>query len=186
MPPAAVLVCGLVVPVCAAAQALDPPAGPHPPRVAGVARAADSRLPIPSNELTDVADEQAPTACAGCPAKRRDRPYLESLALNVMYNGINHLRGHHTARVGLNSWGANLKHGFEWDVNSWLVNQVGHPIQGSQYGRGRWHRAGRRGLSAGTGRGGGRRAGSRLIGRRTYDYGPGVRLLPPRGPDDLR
>ncbi len=61
------------------------------------------------------------------------RPYLEALALNVMYNGINHARGHHTARIGLNSWWANLKHGFEWDVNPWLVNQVGHPYQGSNY-----------------------------------------------------
>ncbi len=26
-----------------------------------------------------------------------------------------------------------MKHGFEWDVNPWLVNQIGHPYQGSNY-----------------------------------------------------
>jgi hypothetical protein len=60
-------------------------------------------------------------------------PLFESIGLNVMYNGINHLRGHHTARIGFASWGANLRHGFEWDDNPWGVNQVGHPYQGSNY-----------------------------------------------------
>jgi hypothetical protein len=72
-------------------------------------------------------------ACPGCPPRNLLLPYLESLGLNVMYNGINHLRGHETARVGINTWQANLKSGFEWDVNPWEVNQIGHPYQGSNY-----------------------------------------------------
>jgi hypothetical protein len=50
-----------------------------------------------------------------------------------MYNGINHARGHHTALVGWKSMWLNLRHGFEWDVNPWGVNQIGHPYQGSNY-----------------------------------------------------
>ena len=130
---AAVLLSGLMAPGRAGAQASDPPAGPHPLSVADLGRAVDPLLPPRPDDTTAITVEQQPLACAGCPVRRRVRPYLESLALNVMYNGINHARGHHTARIGLNSWGANLKHGFEWDVNPWGVNQVGHPIQGSNY-----------------------------------------------------
>jgi hypothetical protein len=71
--------------------------------------------------------------CPGCPKRRLMLPYIESLALNVMYNGINHLRGHDTARVGWQSWWQNLRQGFEWDDNPWAVNQIGHPLQGSNY-----------------------------------------------------
>lgn len=86
---------------------------------------------VPVRVQVDV--EEKFRACPGCPERRLLRPYLESLALNVMYNGINHLRGHPTARVGFNSWWANMKHGFEWDNNPWAVNQIGHQYQGSNY-----------------------------------------------------
>ena len=26
-----------------------------------------------------------------------------------------------------------MKHGFEWDLNTWFINQFGHPDQGSNY-----------------------------------------------------
>jgi hypothetical protein len=61
------------------------------------------------------------------------RPFLESLGVNVMYNGINHLRGHQTSDVGPGTWWANMKYGFEWDFNKWVTNQFGHPYQGSNY-----------------------------------------------------
>jgi hypothetical protein len=96
---------------------------------------APARSPIVrfDRESTRSDPDQEGRACPGCPKRRLLRPYLESLALNVMYNGINHLRGHHTARIGFSSWWANMKHGWEWDANPWLVNQIGHPYQGSNY-----------------------------------------------------
>ncbi len=72
-------------------------------------------------------------ACAGCPERRLLRPYLETLALHVVYNGMNHLRGHPTARISFHSWWVNMQSGFEWDTNAWGVNQIGHPYQGSNY-----------------------------------------------------
>jgi len=61
------------------------------------------------------------------------RPYFESIAINFMYNGINHARGHETANIGPRSIYRNLRHGFEWDDNDWGTNQIGHPYQGSNY-----------------------------------------------------
>ena len=72
-------------------------------------------------------------ACPGCPERRVLRPYLESIALNFMYNGINHLRGHPTANISFKTMWNNLLDGFEWDDNAWRTNQFGHPYQGSNY-----------------------------------------------------
>jgi len=72
-------------------------------------------------------------ACDGCPIRRLWRPYLESIAVNVLYNGINHARGHDTSGVNPRTWWANMKAGFEWDMNKWITNQFGHPYQGSNY-----------------------------------------------------
>jgi len=72
-------------------------------------------------------------ACDGCPVRRLARPFLESFAVNVMYNGINHLRGFKDSNVGPRTWWNNMKYGFEWDQNRWMTNQFGHPYQGSNY-----------------------------------------------------
>jgi len=60
-------------------------------------------------------------------------PFLETLALQVMYNGINRTRGHESAEISPSTWLANMKAGFEWDHNAWITNQFGHPYQGSNY-----------------------------------------------------
>ena len=62
--------------------------------------------------------------------RRLGRPYWEALVLDVFYNTINRLNKDETANVGPRSWWQNLKAGFEWDDNPWLVNQIGHPYQG--------------------------------------------------------
>jgi hypothetical protein len=62
---------------------------------------------------------------------------MESIAINFMYNGINHLLERHeevnTATITFGSIYRNLRHGFEWDKNDWGTNQIGHPYQGSNY-----------------------------------------------------
>ena len=72
-------------------------------------------------------------ACAGCPRRNLAWPLFDTLWVNVMYNGINHARGHDTAKVTPTTWWNNMKSGFEWDDNDWGTNQVGHPYQGSNY-----------------------------------------------------
>jgi len=72
-------------------------------------------------------------ACAGCPRRNLRWPLFDVLWLNVMYNGINHARGHDTAKVTPKSWWDNMQSGFEWDDNDFGTNQVGHPYQGSNY-----------------------------------------------------
>lgn len=131
---AAALLGVLAAAVPASAQDAPPSSPPIAPAqmAAAVVPLAGADQPAGSTDST-AAGPPLQADCAGCPARRRLRPVLESLALNVMYNGINHARGHHTASVGWNSWWANLKHGFEWDENPWLVNQIGHPYQGSNY-----------------------------------------------------
>jgi Domain of unknown function (DUF3943) len=75
--------------------------------------------------------------CAGCPKRNLLRPYLITLAIDAFYNGINRFNERHdadkTAIVNPKTWWANLKAGFEWDDNPWMVNQFGHPYQGSDY-----------------------------------------------------
>jgi hypothetical protein len=92
-----------------------------------------TRIPPVRFDATPADQDAERRACPGCPSRRMFRPYLESIALNVMYNGINHLRGHETAKVTFKTMWLNLRHGFEWDVNPWTVNQIGHPYQGSNY-----------------------------------------------------
>ena len=92
----------------------------------------------------DLAAIQAPAdakadrrACPGCPERRPVFATLEVLGINVLYNLANQLikppeeKGYF--RVGFNSWWENLKYGFEWDDNSFQVNQFGHPYQGGNY-----------------------------------------------------
>jgi hypothetical protein len=121
------------------------PGSPPPALFTGAALLRALGPLSPGAFVTSNADQSAAAAgqgtgavddgrrCAGCPVRRLVRPYFESLALDAMYNTGNHLRGHHTARVGLKSWWQNLRHGFEWDNNPWGVNQIGHPYQGSNY-----------------------------------------------------
>jgi hypothetical protein len=89
--------------------------------------------PDPQAPATAKPNREADRRCPGCPIRRLFRPYVESIWLNFMYNGINHLSGHPTADIGARSIWRNLRAGFEWDENPWTVNQIGHPYQGSNY-----------------------------------------------------
>jgi len=73
-------------------------------------------------------------ACEGCPPRRPVRAIVQTLAVNVLFNLGARLKPENAEyKVTLSSWWDNLKHGFEWDYNSFSVNQVGHPYQGSLY-----------------------------------------------------
>lgn len=72
-------------------------------------------------------------ACDECPSFPLRRALLETTTINGLYGLGNLVRGQASARVTPASWWANLKHGWEWDLDDFLVNQIGHPFQGSNY-----------------------------------------------------
>ena len=72
-------------------------------------------------------------ACDGCPKRSVGRALLWTTYVNVFYGLGNLARGEETAKVTPKTWWANMKAGFEWDANPFLVNQFGHPYQGNNY-----------------------------------------------------
>jgi hypothetical protein len=133
---AASAVC-LFFPALVNAQDAAPAPSPAPIfGAAGLARALGPEVMMPVDLQAKGAakpNRDADRRCPGCPVRRLVRPYFESLAVNFMYNGINHARGHDTAKITFKTMWLNLRHGFEWDDNPWGVNQIGHPYQGSNY-----------------------------------------------------
>ena len=53
--------------------------------------------------------------------------------LNVIYGLANLARGQETAKVTPKTWWANMENGWVWDLDDFVVNQIGHPYQGSNY-----------------------------------------------------
>ena len=45
----------------------------------------------------------------------------------------NLIRGQVTARITPKTWWANMEHGWVWDLDDFVVNQIGHPYQGNNY-----------------------------------------------------
>jgi len=73
-------------------------------------------------------------ACPGCPLRRPLRAVGGAAMVNVVFNLVNRLREENDEfKVSFSSWWENLKHGFEWDYNSFEINQFGHPYQGGMY-----------------------------------------------------
>jgi hypothetical protein len=53
--------------------------------------------------------------------------------VNVFYGLANLARGQVTARVTPKTWWENMENGWVWDLDDFVVNQIGHPYQGSNY-----------------------------------------------------
>lgn len=87
----------------------------------------------PVGEGVDSPASEAVRHCDGCPARRPGRAFLEATAINVGYGLGNLVRGQVTARVTPTTWWRNLESGWVWDLDQFLVNQIGHPYQGAQY-----------------------------------------------------
>ena len=87
--------------------------------------------------------------CDGCPWRRPGHALLQTTYVNVLYGLANLGRGQVTARITPATWWDNMQHGWVWDLDDFVVNQFGHPYQGSNYfntGRGNglnfWESAG--------------------------------------------
>ena len=58
---------------------------------------------------------------------------LQTTGINVIYGLANLARGQATARITPKTWWANMENGWVWDLDDFVVNQIGHPYQGSNY-----------------------------------------------------
>jgi len=71
--------------------------------------------------------------CAGCPPRSVGRAFWQTTVVNVFYGLANLVRGQVTARVTPKTWWENMENGWVWDLDDFVVNQIGHPYQGSNY-----------------------------------------------------
>jgi len=106
--------------------------------------ASDDPPPEPSLlartlESTSLFDQQpddrhaTKRACPGCPPRSVGRALFQTTIVNVIYGAANLVRGQVTARVTPKTWWSNMEQGWVWDLDDFVVNQVGHPYQGSNY-----------------------------------------------------
>ncbi|HEX6975918.1 MAG TPA: DUF3943 domain-containing protein [Vicinamibacterales bacterium] len=72
-------------------------------------------------------------ACDGCPERSVGKAFLQTTLINVVYELANLARGQVTARITPKTWWDNMENGWVWDLDDFLVNQIGHPYQGSNY-----------------------------------------------------
>ena len=101
---------------------------------AGFALAAQDPAPPPQEDQTPAAvKEDERRACEGCPPRRVGMSFLQATGINVMYELANLARGQVTARITPKTWWANMQQGMVWDLDDFMVNQIGHPYQGNNY-----------------------------------------------------
>jgi len=82
-------------------------------------------------------------ASEGCPKRSVGRAFLWATLVNVVYGSASLARGQVTGRITPKSWWANMQQGWVWDLDDFMVNQIGHPYQGNNYfNSGRSPRAG--------------------------------------------
>ena len=128
------------------AQPVQPAPAPAPSELAAAEPPAEQSGP------------PAPTRpCDGCPERRVGRAFLQNLAVNTLYELANLARGQETAKITPKTWWTNMKQGWVWDLDDFLVNQIGHPYQGSNYfnagranGLSFWESAGMTAFGSGT------------------------------------
>ncbi len=72
-------------------------------------------------------------ACEGCPPRSVGRALFQTTIVNVFYETANLVRGQVTAHITPKTWWANMEQGWVWDLDDFVVNQIGHPYQGNNY-----------------------------------------------------
>lgn len=91
---------------------------------AQAASTASTQFTPPSNRPPD---------CDGCPPRRLGRSFLVVTVVNGFYGMANLVRGQDTAKITPQTWWTNMRRGWEWDLDDFAVNQIGHPYQGNNY-----------------------------------------------------
>jgi len=98
--------------------------------------ATSSPEPAPSPFSVDFGGQTSDAerrACDGCPRRSVGRAFLDVTIINAFYELANLARGQVTARITPKTWWANMEQGWVWDLDEFLVNQIGHPYQGNNY-----------------------------------------------------
>jgi hypothetical protein len=85
---------------------------------------------VPQQPFDWVAERRA---CEGCPRRSVGRALFQTTMINVLYEAANLIRGQVTARITPETWWDNMSQGWVWDLDDFVVNQVGHPYQGNNY-----------------------------------------------------
>ena len=110
-----------------------PPAHPNgPPQTLADSMARLAALPVAQTpgQPSWIVERRA---CEGCPPRSVGRALFQTTVVNVMYGVANLVRGQVTARVTPKTWWDNMEQGWVWDLDDFVVNQVGHPYQGNNY-----------------------------------------------------
>ena len=84
----------------------------------------------PSGQPSWAAERRA---CDGCPRRSVGHAFLDTTVINVFYELANLARGQVTAQITPKTWWANMEQGWVWDLDDFVVNQMGHPYQGNNY-----------------------------------------------------
>jgi hypothetical protein len=123
----------ITAPPIAFAQGPAPaPAGYRPPVLST----------LPSEPASPAGTEARPPQdsaqpCPGCPKRHPWLAVGEVLGINVLYNVVNLVIKPEDEKIYFKTypkiWWNNISYGFEWDDNTFMVNQFGHPYQGNNY-----------------------------------------------------
>jgi len=93
--------------------------------------AQDTAVVIPPARPPFVAD---PRRCGFCHRPNVLAAVFEGFLINASVNRFNAwVRGDSTAKVTSASWRTNLRRGWAWDTDNFVVNMLGHPYHGSTY-----------------------------------------------------
>jgi hypothetical protein len=87
----------------------------------------------PASALFDQTQTDPRRACDGCPPRRVGTSLIQVTLVNGLYEMANLIRGQETAKITPKTWWKNMKRGWEWDLDDFAVNQIGHPYQGNNY-----------------------------------------------------
>ena len=110
------------------------------PAVTGYAPPIFGTLSPDSARLAETAARPFQNEARPCPGCPKRRPWLavgEVLGINVLYNVVNLVIKPEEEKIYFKTypkiWWNNISYGFEWDDNTFMVNQFGHPYQGNNY-----------------------------------------------------
>lgn len=95
--------------------------------------AAQAAMLVAQEAATPPAWVAERRACEACPPRSVGKALLQTTIVNGFYEAANLIRGQVTARITPKSWWANMQQGWVWDLDDFVVNQIGHPYQGSNY-----------------------------------------------------
>jgi Domain of unknown function (DUF3943) len=97
--------------------------------VLAIARSVCAQTP-PDVPAPTVAERRA---CEGCPDRSVGKAFAQTTIVNGLYELANLARGQVTAKITPATWWANMQQGWVWDLDDFVVNQIGHPYQGNNY-----------------------------------------------------